>query len=218
MTRQEARELLTSLAPTLTPTGFRVAAMLCLHTNGIDECWVLVSTLAAETGASERSVQRALRYLESQGVVTTTFRSDAASVYTILPLGRGDKALSPVTPRCHPEVNPTPTTLLSGITPRPRVADTRTCAQEVVASYIEGCEIAGVKVGVANKARIGKHANRLIAEGYSLDRVKEAAHAVGVKKLTPAALDQITQNGVYRSKANQITKAIEEAKAWEPKS
>lgn len=219
MTRQEARELLQHLAPILTPTGYRVAAMLALHTNGVNDCWVSIETLAVETGASERSVQRALRYLEAQGAVDTQPRVGQTSMYTILPLGRGDKALSPGGDTQVSPISEKPPTLLGpqgSLHGHESPAHAQGGVPSVVAAYVEEARRCGITLDPRSAPRIGRDAKQLLGT-FPLEDLQAAARIVARKKLSPATLGQVAQNGEYGGKADNVTKAIEEAKAWKPK-
>lgn len=207
MTRAEARELLQSLTD-LAPTGYRVAAMLCLHTNGVNDCWVTVETLMQETGGSRRQVQRSLRVLEMRDVLVTTQRQGQSNVYTIAPLGGGrhlgDAGDTQVTPRSEK-----PPTLLS-----PGDHSTATSpahaqgASSVVAAYVDEASRCGILLDPRSAPRIGRDAKQLLGT-FTIDQLQEAARVVARKKLSPSTLGQVAQNGEYKSKRKDAQAALE---------
>ena len=114
----------------MTPAQKIVLISLADQANDEGVCWPSISTMEARTCLSERTIQRAIQWLESVGILSRDERSGRSNVYILHP----KQSLTPVTvsppSQCHPrhcdggppsQCHPTPVT----VTGDPRHSDTQ---------------------------------------------------------------------------------------------
>jgi DNA-binding MarR family transcriptional regulator len=78
-----ARVPLSWLTWDLTPTELRVGLALCAHAGHEGKCWPSKSKISDLTGVDVHHVRRALRSLESKGLLQTSGRTGRSSMYTL---------------------------------------------------------------------------------------------------------------------------------------
>lgn len=98
------------------PAVMKLVLIVVAKHDGDGGCWASVSTIAAETGLSERTVQRALADLHAAGVLGRDERRGRSTVYRVI-LDNLRTCDTPDTQSPHPRSSDTPPPSQSHPTP-----------------------------------------------------------------------------------------------------
>jgi hypothetical protein len=122
-----------------------------------------------------------------------------------------------------PEVKNTPSLL----TPRDHSTATSSPAHaqggvpSVVAAYVDALTADGKLATTSTKARIGKEAKQLVADGYAIEAMIEPAQYIARHGYSPSLLPVLVQDGIRRPGTNREKKyedALRRAQEWRPGS
>lgn len=99
-----------------------LVSLACRANKDTGKCWPSIEDQHRRTGASERSVQRALRSLETKGHISIEQRTGTTPMYTVHPRHSDTPTPATVTPQGVPASQETPAT----VTHRSRHSGTQT--------------------------------------------------------------------------------------------